>query len=294
MSINRVSRFFAEHAALFACPICSQPMRLQHRSLLCTHGHCFDIAKQGYVNLMLHTPKTKYDKPLFAARRIISRAGYFEPLLAHICTGIVNTSSQGSGEEPLRLLDAGCGEGSHLTFIQQKLRDQAWRDVLGIGIDLSREGVRMAAKEAAPAIWCAADLARCPIAEERIDYILNILSPSNYAEFRRMLKDEGMVIKAIPESDHLRQLRSLFFKRSKRRDYSNEHSVELFSKHFELAAAERVRYNVLVEPANMEHLIRMTPLSWRASDRLLREAIDLNGRPTEITFDFSVLFGKKR
>src|SRR5690606_40580058 len=76
-------------------------------------------------------------------------------------------------------------------------------------------------------VWIVADLANLPIATTSIDYILNILSPSNYAEFDRLLKKEGKLIKVIPNSDYLKELRGIFYEDKER---SEEHTSELQSR----------------------------------------------------------------
>ena len=74
---------------------------------------------------------------------------------------------------------------------------------VGIGIDLAKEGIAAASKAYPGIIWSVADLAAMPFADAQIDAILNILSPANYAEFNRLLKPGGIVVKVVPESGYL-------------------------------------------------------------------------------------------
>ena len=106
------ARLLSKHEDLFICPICSNPVEVVHlSSLICSNNHCFDISKQGYVNLLSHPLKAKYDKKLFEARKIISLGGFFDPLIAHICENILQELQPAS--ELIKILDAGCGEGSY-------------------------------------------------------------------------------------------------------------------------------------------------------------------------------------
>ncbi|RNB74341.1 hypothetical protein EDM52_11950 [Brevibacillus invocatus] len=89
------------------------------KSLLCSSGHCFDLAKQGYVNLLTCPNKTKYDSQLFEARQKVSISGFFEPLISHISERIPHMMKPSC--DMIRMLDAGCGEGSHLTAIQNRI-----------------------------------------------------------------------------------------------------------------------------------------------------------------------------
>ncbi len=72
-------------------------------------------------------------------------------------------------------------------------------------------GIVSAAKQEREAIWCVADLAAAPFRNRSFDAILNILSPSNYAEFERLLSDDGIVLKVIPRSGHLKELRRFLY-----------------------------------------------------------------------------------
>ncbi|WP_245954759.1 putative RNA methyltransferase [Fontibacillus phaseoli] len=288
---NSKARILSKYEDMFVCPVCSSFMKVVNlKSFICSKHHCFDIAKQGYVNLLPHPFKTKYDKQLFEARRMISQSGFFDPLLARI-SEIMMENLQ-SESKLIKILDAGCGEGSHLSQIQQRIMDQSQCNLLGIGIDISKEGIHMASRgTSGKAIWCVADLAKCPFVDQQFNFILNILSPSSYSEFHRMLADGGMVIKVIPESKYLQELRGIFYKQSDRTVYSNENTIELFNRNFDLVELQRIQYGVTMENKYIEQLVRMTPLSWGASEELKQQVLGKD--KLEITCDFSVLLGKK-
>ena len=37
---------------MLICPVCGLPLEFQIGVVRCGKGHCFDIAKEGYVNLL--------------------------------------------------------------------------------------------------------------------------------------------------------------------------------------------------------------------------------------------------
>ncbi|WCF07282.1 methyltransferase domain-containing protein [Paenibacillus thiaminolyticus] len=283
-----------EYEAMLACPICSGPIQVMQAantgSLRCSRGHCFDIAKQGYVNLLPHPPRGAYDKPMFEARRRVSASGFFEPLLERISGRI--SRELAFDAEPPHLLDAGCGEGSALARIVHQVHERTSAKLLGIGVDISKEAIRIAARESSRAIWCVSDLARCPFADRTFSFILNLLSPSNYAEFRRLLSDDGMVIKVIPGSAYLRELREVLYRQTDRQHYDNELTAALFGRHFHLIETESVQYRLPAGPAFLEDVIRMTPLSWGAPGERIRQALHMEN--AEITADFTILYGKNK
>lgn len=292
-SNNKLVRagLISEYEEIFVCPICLNPMKVaDFKSLVCSDNHCFDISKQGYINLLPRPSKTKYDKKLFASRKKVIELGLFDPLINRISEIIMGGLEQASAGNSVKVLDAGCGEGSHLTAIRQKLMKQADLDLLGVGIDISKEGIVMASKRAPEMIWCVADLANSPFAGKQFDFILNILSPSNYAEFKRMLDNDGKVIKVIPGTDYLRELRDIFYERTDKGEYSNQNTIDLFAQNFELVDMERVQYIAALEHEHIEPLIQMTPLSWGASEEFIAHV--RNQDKIEMTFDFSILLGK--
>lgn len=279
----------AKNEALFRCPLCSGQMKLVHlKSLICADHHCFDLARQGYVNMLSHASQAKYDKQMFESRRIISKTGFFEPLSSKISEIITNRLE--SQSEPVKILDAGCGEGSHLARIQEKMAHSTEKDFLGVGLDISKEGIIMAAKEYPNSIWCVGDLAKAPFASSKFNYILNILAPANYAEFQRMISRDGRVIKVIPERGYLQELREIFFAESEKQAYSNDNTLGLFRSKFKLVEVERVNYNVTLPRAWLEPLVHMTPLSWGTTEERLHRALEMDLR--EVTIDLTILAGK--
>lgn len=281
----------SEYEGIFRCPICYGQMRLAHyKSLQCIHNHCFDLSKQGYVNLLPGAFTTKYDKRMFASRREIYQNGFFEPLHARISKKIVN--ERVTKRERMKILDAGCGEGSHLHYIQQEVQQYTSEPLLAVGMDISKEGIRHAAMEYPNAIWCAADLANSPFDHEQFNTILNILSPANYSEFKRMIADDGMVIKVIPGRNYLKELRSVLYEGTNKQEYANDSAtVDHFRDHFELIDIESIRYCLPLDESKFQSLLHMSPLSWGTTEERLQEAHDLN--MNEITIDLTVLFGKK-
>ncbi|NLO97807.1 MAG: methyltransferase domain-containing protein [Peptococcaceae bacterium] len=277
-------------AAVFQCPICSEQMRLKitsSKSLICLNGHCFDISKQGYVNLLPHAGKTKYNKQLFTSRKILSENGLFDPLIQQI-SGLINKASPPGGM--IKILDAGCGEGSHLFRLHQELKAAGSCTVLGVGVDISKEGVQMASKNYPQLLWCVGDIANCPFQSGQFDFISNILSPSNYSEFQRLLRAEGLIFKVVPNRGYLQELRQLFFASTDKQAYNNDNTLELFRAKLDLLDVRELQYSVTLNQALIPHLVNMTPLSWGADENRKQKVLAMNS--LEITIDLSILIGR--
>jgi len=282
-----------KHEHLFRCPLCSQPMRMvEGKSLLCTSQHCYDLSKYGYLHLAARSYKTKYDKQLFSSRRMMCNSGFFDPLNEAISSIIMKFMKPLFDQKShLYLLDAGCGEGTHLSHIQDKLTWKGITELTSVGMDLSKEGIVAAAKEYPHPLWCVADLAHCPFSNQQFDGVLNILSPSNYAEFTRILSEDGCVLKVIPERYYLRELRCLYEQKKNKPAYSNDNILSRFKDHFKLLSAERVTYRFMLNADLLKPLLHMTPLSWGATEADWQRVQEIN--LPYVTVDLLILCGKK-
>lgn len=275
------------HSSLFQCPICSSAMHIKElRQLVCRKGHSFDIARQGYVNFLLHPASSKYDQTLFRSRSIMSESGFFQSLDRLLTDRILEYSSKNPS---LRLLDLGCGEGSHLTFVLDRMKIAGVDEAIGVGLDIAKEGVRMAASRDPRLLWCVADLARSPLADGSFDFILNILSPTNYAECHRLLKDDGFLIKVVPGNGHLQELRTSL--RSNSESSSRARLEERFRDSFELIETLPLRSQAKLDAALIPHAIAMTPLSWHADSERIQSLQTLSC--LDLTMDVTILIGQK-
>ncbi|HBK86735.1 MAG TPA: hypothetical protein DDZ53_11970 [Firmicutes bacterium] len=288
--IDLAKQLFAQHGYLFACPVCGERIRLDEPATLrCGNCHAFDLARQGYVNLLTGKVKaSKYDQALFAARLALNQSGFFVKLLAALESSISTYAPQ-RRQEQLVILDAGCGEGSHLAYLVQRIQ-AAGRPALGIGLDIAKDGIRLAASTYADLIWCVADLARSPLRAAQCDVILNILSPANYSEFKRLMQPDGIVIKVFPGPDYLQELRTALYAGSSKATYQKEDSVQQFGQQFSPLCTQHVYYRQQLAQTDLEYLLQMTPLAWNADEATL-EAIRQTGLE-QITVDTTIMIGK--
>lgn len=281
-SANRVS----DHISAFKCPLCNNKLRVvELKSLICTNNHTFDFTKQGYVNLMTHQSNSHYSKELFEARhKIIMESNLYMKMHEEI-TKVIK-ENLGNSNHPSLMVDLGCGEGSHL----QRIIDECKIDALtGVGLDIAKEGIVMAAKYYEKQIWLVGDLAKSPLADQSFNVILNILSPSNYQEFKRILVQDGLVIKVVPRTNYLIELREALFDSSEKKEYNNDHTVSLFKEKFRLVDQRKLHYTKTLNKEELNHLVQMTPLAWSADQTRVNAFIQHDS--AEITVDLDILVG---
>lgn len=266
--------YMKEQQQLFHCPVCRSEMKIDDNGTLrCLNHHSFDIAKQGYVNFLTKPVHSMYNKDLFESRNEIINSGLYNPVHEKIAGLLASNMNY--------ILDTGCGEGTHLVKITEKLEF----DIVSVGIDISKEGIITAAKHYDQKIWCVGDLANSPFQEESFDCILNFLSPANYDEFKRLLKPKGKVIKVVPQEGYLQELRKQAFAQSEKEKYSNEQTVNRFKDYFLKVEVHRITYTKQMAQTLVPKLLEMTPLGWHVTNG---KDLDIN----EITIDLDILVGQ--
>lgn len=271
---------FTDPDLLFSCPLCQQKLRLVERSLKCPQGHSYDLAKFGYVNL---APQAKashdFDKSSFEQRRLILENGFYQHILEKLLEILADRPDLAN------ILDVGCGEGYYARQIEEKTGKNIY------AFDLSKDSIQLAAREdkAQAVKWFVADLAHLPIESQSIDCLLDIFSPANYQEFERLLSAKGLLIKVIPNADHLQEIRQLAQDQLQQKEYSNHEVLQHFKEHFELAKLHHVHQTFDLNKDERDALLAMTPLLFHVQ----KDKIDWS-QLRKITISATVLVGKKK
>jgi len=129
------------------------------------------------------------------------------------------------------VLDAGCGDGFYLGSLARQTGFDAH------GVDISIPAVEAAAKRYPPGDrmeWIVANADRfLPYADHSFSIVLSITARMNAGEFRRVLKDDGRLLVALPAPDDLIELRGTGRDRVDR-------TIETFAQDFELIDRRRV------------------------------------------------------
>lgn len=280
MNINlkpKLQRFAS--ATAFACPICRENLTLVETSLKCNNRHSFDLAKFGYVNLAPQIKQSaNYDKENFQNRQQILEAGFYQAILEDISDLLANS------ETSTTVLDVGCGEGFYSRKLQESHPDKNF-----YAFDISKDSVQIAAKsEANWAVnWFVGDLARLPIKDASMDILLDIFSPANYGEFRRVLSKDGILIKVIPTENHLKEIRQKVQDQLTNKDYSNQDIKNHFQEHFTILSSQTASLTKTITAEQLKALLSMTPLLFHID----QTKIDWS-QLTEITIESEILVGK--
>jgi len=278
------------------CPVCGlefmEPLPGE-TALKCIDGHSFDIARQGYVNLLTgHGTKFSQDTAdMVAARDAFLDAGHYRPL-AEVLAAIVGSALAASaarspGTTPL-LLDAGTGTGWYLQQVRESIPVQGADTFAAVGLDISKFALRRAARrnpEAANLVW---DLWQpLPVEAGRADAVLVVFAPRNASEFARVLRPEGRLVVVTPRPGHLFEIAQeagmLGIQAEKEANL-----VESLAGYFALESATPVTIPLLLAPADVRNVALMGPAGHHAAARELAGTLAGLPESTRATAEFTI------
>ncbi len=248
------------------CPFDGLPLAGTGASLACAHGHTFDRARDGYINLLPVQDKASRDpgdsKEMVAARRRFLETGAYEPIAEALSAAVIASVGRHAKQQPITVLDAGCGEGYYLDRLAQRLAARPETIHLA-GIDISKWAVRAAAKRpGVPVAWSVASNRRPPFATGSIDLIACLFGFPVWEGFASVQPAGGEVILIDPGPDHLHELRALIYPEVKRGDRP---ALAPQPGYLPLAAHVVTARTHLATPLAIADLLAMTPHAHRAT-----------------------------
>jgi len=234
------------------CPLCRNSLQREPKTWRCQQGHSFDIAKEGYTNLlMVQQKKSKEpgDNPdMVKARREFLQAAYYQPLCEAVTQLLAPLNAQ-------HLLDIGCGEGYYTQAFSQIVPEI-------IGLDIAKPAVQLAAKKHPNMTWLVASSALLPVADGSIDVATSLFSPIPVAEMARVLKENGYVIVVRAADTHLWTMREALF--GEVRAHQPDKFLDELSSDFSLQQQHEVRFDLQLTQQALKQLLAMTPYVWKA------------------------------
>lgn len=261
-----------------ACPLDGTPLHCTGSAWTCTSGHSFDIASQGYANLLPVQHKRSRDpgdsKEMVAARRRFLTAGFYQPIAAAVGRAVLAGLP---ADATISCLDAGCGEGYYLRQLAAAAGDKQTLALLGL--DISKWAVLSAAKQDRRPGWVVGTNARLPVLPGTLDRVLCLFGFPVYPEFARVLKPGGQLIQVDAGPDHLRELREIIYPSLK-----PERPAEMQTPAgFRRLPTQALRFPIkLTSAGQIADLLAMTPHLHRASAEGRAKAAALTTLPLSV------------
>lgn len=255
---------------VLTCPVCHDPLDFEGRAWRCPAGHAFDRAREGYVDLLPvghgRSGITGDTREMARARQRFLDAGHYAPLVDALVRRVgAHLASPGDEARPTSdrpsavIAETGCGTGHYIGAIGRAVPDATL-----FGVDVSREACRIAARAHPRATFAINDVThRLTLADASVDVLLDVFAPRNPAEFRRVLKPDGLLAVVIPEDEHLAELRArhpmLDIAPGKR-----ARTMEQLAPSFELAGEEPIEWAMDLDAGAVQDLIGMGPSAFHS------------------------------
>ena len=237
---------------MLRCPICMSALNREEKTLRCGSGHSFDVARQGYVNLLpvqhKHSLQPGDTRTQVLARRAFLESGAYQPIVQAVCGAAVQYARG-------PVLDVGCGEGYYAVQVAQALETEL------VGLDISKEAVRCAAAKYKGARWICGTAAHLPIADESVGLVMSMFALTMPEEFARVLKNEGIFLQVLAAEDHLLGLKGIIYPEVFKQEKNTVPQVP----GFDLVESIPVRFDFTAEGEQVQNLLSMTPHFWRIS-----------------------------
>lgn len=266
----------------FLCPLCGSPLTMEERRFSCPKGHMFDRAASGYVNLFLNKgPSAKRhgdDKKMIRARTEFLVTGAYKSLSDKLVSLSVPLLHDGDV-----FLDAGCGEGHYISLLAEQLQAEQKSCTL-LGIDLSKEALTAAAKRKLDITLAVASVFHLPVGDQSISLLWNVFAPMADAEYARVLKPGGFLIRVFPLEEHLMGLKELLYDEV----YQNK-PTEPEIPGLRLLETHSIRETLhLTSREAIDALFKMTPYYYKTSAADQEKLSGLDELTTPIAFGISV------
>ena len=253
---------------MMICPVCGEPLKMLPGMMRCCQGHCFDVAKEGYVNLLRTNKKGDLigdDKFSARSRRDFLNKGYYASLQEALC-GIF-ADKQGT------LLDICCGEGYYTAALGENPNLQVF------GFDISREMVRLAAKRG-KGTYFVANMASIPVGDASMDYAVHLFAPFNENAFARVLKPGGKLYSVVPGEYHLWGLKQALYDTPYENDEKLPETTAL-----RLMGVQKVSACIdLKSQEDIQAVFRMTPYYFHTSQQDKEKLVVLEHLQTPVEF----------
>jgi 23S rRNA (guanine745-N1)-methyltransferase len=267
----------ADRNAPWICPVCRSHLSLDsdRRRWVCPLGHSFDVAREGYVNLLRAGQRRRRqpgDSPeMVQARKRFLASGAYDPLTTVLAQVVAD-------QQPALVLDVGCGEGRHTRGVTAPMV---------LGIDVAKPAVVEASRAHHGGWYAVASVEDLPLGDATVDLVLDVFGPIAPIELARVVRPGGTVVAAHPGPAHLEGLRSLVYGVDRPHEVKPPFRDAL--EWFTVARTEVVTFPVATsDPAQLNDLFAMTPYWWQATPDVHARLAAAASRPFDTVADVRV------
>ena len=261
------------------CPLCGAPLAADGKQCVCPQKHSFDFARQGYLHLLpvqqkhsLHPGDTK--EMLMARRRFLDK-GYYEPIGQQVADVICRYAPS---KAPV-IADIGCGEGYYTAMLRQRCHASC------IGIDIAKDGVRMACSRDKSILWLVATASSLPLQSASLQAVTAMFSLFQPEEYARVLQQNGIVAEVTVGSRHLTELKEIIYDTV----FPQEKHPAPCGEAFRELQCQEQEYHISLLNQDLQSLLMMTPHFWRIRQERREELMQTTALELTVHYYLRVL-----
>ncbi len=250
----------------WACPLDNHPMYRINNVLKCSQNHSYDYARQGYINLLpaqyKHSQSPGDNDIMVQARRDFLNTGLYVKIVDYIVQCVQQYQIVKHPLSDFCLVDAGCGEGYYTVHIADELEElYPETNISVMGFDISKTSICAATKRNKTRDWAVATNSHIPVQSQSVDCVLSLFGFPVIAEFKRLLKQGGLLITADVAPNHLIELRQCVYDTV---TIKSSDVVQINDTQIHLLAEVPVSYTISnLSFETVDSLLKMTPHFYR-------------------------------
>jgi 23S rRNA (guanine745-N1)-methyltransferase len=269
---------------ILTCPVCQNHLKRDGQTLKCIKNHQFDVAKEQYVNLYHNKNRNAGDdKEMLIARKHILDQGYYEAISDQL-NDEVSQLIQNIPQDPIHIVDAGCGEGYYLDRLQQHLANHS-QSISYYGFDISKKAIQLAAKRNPSINWFVANANTIPLETGQIELFINMFSYYSVKEIDRLLSKSGKAIIFRAGKTHLLELKEVLYDELTLKESQIESEAIEFKEIKEINFKSKV---LIKSQEDLQQLLLMTPHYWKTKHENKLNLLKLT--ELNVTLDIDIYF----
>lgn len=267
----------AEVLRFLVCPNCGTELALAGSAVRCQQAHTFDVARQGYLNLVSgHSSGISGDTPeMVEARAKFLSAGHFAP----IERAVVAAGQRAIVDRPAGcVVDIGAGVGHYLRPVLDALPDR-----FGLALDVSKAALRRAARAHGRVGAVGCDVWHgLPVRSGAAALALSVFAPRNPAEIHRILAENGVLIVVSPTARHLIEL-VWKLELLKVEPEKQDRITAALAPYGQLSSEDDWEFTMSLSHEDVEAVVGMGPSSWHVDPARTRERVRMLDEPVSVT-----------
>ena len=268
---------------ILSCPVCKTSLQISKKSYSCKNNHNFDIAKQGYINLLQSNKKHSSDpgdnKNMINSRRSFLDQGYYEPISDFLNEIFIDNISHFTN--PLKIVEVGSGEGYYINRLKN------CHDGDYYGIDISKHGVKAASTKYHDITFAVANAVELPFINNSVDVLISLFSPFYEESAKKVLSKHGIIIQTVPLNNHLLELRQVLY--DEVNISQTKKNLLTQEKYFKLVETKILNHSLhLSDQTSIQNIFSMTPHYWKTSPTRTNKLSSLQKLDVTLEVEFRI------